>query len=136
MKALLLIAVSALSMTAASAHACVDGTRSLFGEQDSYGRETNVWRTCVNGAYYPKTTTVAQPCKDGEKMYDYQSNGINDHQKLVVRTCQNGRYYPVSVAKILTCKEGSVEQFTETTGINSHETSVTKVCRAGKYVNP
>jgi hypothetical protein len=136
MKALLLIAVSALSMAATSAHACVDGTRSLFAEHDQYDREVNVWKTCVNGAFYPKTVTVAQACKDGEKTYDYQSNGINDSKKLVVRTCKNGRYYPVAVAKITNCKEGSVEQFTETSGVNSRETNVTKVCRAGKYVNP
>lgn len=132
MKALLLV-FAALSVNVATA-ACLEGSRSLFQEQNGSDRTHNVWRTCVNGSYYPQTTTVGAGCAEGSKLVDYVSNGFTDHQTMVVRTCVNGTYAPISEAKITKCKEGSVVTFLEVDQ-NDRAHNVTKVCRAGKYVN-
>lgn len=73
--------------------ACTEGARSVFTEAvPGTDRYINVVRTCVNGSYYPKTSTVARPCKEGAVAFWEVSEGVNDHQVTVKFVCVNGKY--------------------------------------------
>jgi hypothetical protein len=112
MKAILLAAVVALSGSMAFAGAldarqygyedgmglkhtpCVDGTTKAFTEVNQYDRAITVVRTCVNGRYFPKTTTVGRPCKEGSYARWMVGNNINDRSKNTLFVCVGGKYVP------------------------------------------
>ena len=135
MKALLLIASAMISLTGTAAFAagCVEGNRSLFQEPRGNDKYVSVWRTCVNGRYYPKSVTKGTPCKEGATSIFYENIPNTDHQKMVVRTCVDGRYYPKTEAKILKCAEGRRQVFSESDG-NDHQIQYWTTCINGKYV--
>lgn len=139
MKAFLFIATAMIAFSGSAAFAgCVEGNRSLFTEPgpgpNGEDHQISVWRTCVNGRYYPKSTTVGKRCKEGATAVFTKDIG-NDRQVIEVRTCENGRYYPKTTATITKCAEGRTQLFSYSDDFDRLRSEL-KVCRNGKYVTP
>ena len=72
---------------------CVEGSKKTFTEAVAgLDRYVNVVRTCVNGSFYPKHTTVGRPCKEGAVAFWSVGTGVNDNQVTTRFVCTNGKY--------------------------------------------
>lgn len=74
---------------------CTDGQTAWFQEPKAGNsdRYVNVLRTCVNGRYYPKSTTVGKGCKEGAVgFWQVAKAGNSDRYDTVKFTCVNGKY--------------------------------------------